>query len=186
MCPKMLSEQKTTTRRHIRDKNRRENWGVMIQTGLVSHASRDRLLINPLCLWHTMCSYRSKPLSGTQTKDTPLFSACLCVLTHFPSPSPSAEKRQDALPDRRHHKLPGSLHLHGGAACRLLPLPVSKVGLFFLLWPPRPPQIIPQTSSIWQEASALWRSLVPERLSFLLGKTIWSWDEAFPISIRQM
>lgn len=52
----------------------------------------------------------------------------------------SAEKREDALPDRRHHQLPGPLHLHGGPARRLLPLPVSEVsgGLAAL--------VIPETS----------------------------------------
>lgn len=39
----------------------------------------------------------------------------------------SAEKREDALPDRCHHQLPRPLHLHGGPARRLLPLPVSEV-----------------------------------------------------------
>lgn len=82
MCPKMLSEQKTTTRRHIRDKNRRKNWGVMIQTGLASRVSRDWLPINPLCLWHTVCSYRSKPFSGTQTKDVPLSFRSVFVSWH--------------------------------------------------------------------------------------------------------
>lgn len=65
-------------------------------------------------------------------------SLCLCVLTQLtnllcPPPLLPAEKRQDALPDRGHHQLPGSLHLHGGAAHRLLPLPLSKVGVVFFL-----------------------------------------------------
>lgn len=42
---------------------------------------------------------------------------------------PSAEKREDALPDRSYHKLPGTLHLHGGSARRLLPLLVSEVSV---------------------------------------------------------
>lgn len=41
----------------------------------------------------------------------------------------SAEKRKAALPDRSHHQLPGSLHLHGGSAGRLLPLLVSEVNV---------------------------------------------------------
>lgn len=47
----------------------------------------------------------------------------------IPSLSLPAEEGQDALPDRLHHQLPGSLHLLGGTARRLLPLPVSEVSL---------------------------------------------------------
>lgn len=47
-----------------------------------SHMSRDRLPINPLCLWHTMCSYRSKPFNVTQTKDTPLSFPSVFVSWH--------------------------------------------------------------------------------------------------------
>lgn len=40
-----------------------------------------------------------------------------------------AEKRQDALPNSCDHKLPGSLHLHGGSAHSLLPLLVFEVSV---------------------------------------------------------
>lgn len=61
----------------------------------------------------------------------------------FVSFSPPAEERQDALPDSCDHKLPGSLHLHGGAAHRLLPLLVLEVSVGFAA---TSPLIIPQTS----------------------------------------
>ena len=64
-----------------------------------------------------------------------LFFSSECKLRRIrPEASPAifrvlvlAEKGQDALPDCGHHQLPGPLHLDGGAAHRLLPVPVLEV-----------------------------------------------------------
>lgn len=90
-----------------------------------------------------------------------------------------AEKRQDALPDCSDHKLPGSLHLHGGPARSLLPLLVFEVSAG-LGATDNPKDILDVT-----ETSVLLRSLV-QSASRSYTQTIWSWDGTSPISIPQM
>lgn len=118
------------------------------------------------------------------------------MLTHTsPFCLPPVEKRQDALPDCSHHQLPGSLHLHGGVAHRLLPFPLSKVGSFFLFghcqgcWgrvggpsERNPGGILDVTGHV----SALKIPRFQSASRSYWGKTVWSWDETFPISILQM
>lgn len=81
--------------------------------------------------------------------------------------SPAAEKGEDALPDRRRHQLPGSLHLYGGAAHSLLPLPVSEVSRTSSApHPPAPP--------------------IPNPARFKESKPFWSREETLSIFIQQM
>lgn len=86
----------------------------------------------------------------------------------------SAEKRKDALPDRSHHQLPGSLHLHGGSAGRLLPLLVSEVNVG-LAAANNPRDIRDLTGASHPSFKA------PHSHS----KAVWSWDGRLPISIPQ-
>lgn len=151
------------------------------------------------CLWQAVCV----PTGGNPTRRHPSHSeVCLCLLTQLINAdtrvsilSPPAEKRQDALPDCSHHQLPGSLHLHGGVAHRLLPFPLSKVGSFFFFghcqgcWgrvggpsERNPAGILDVTGHV----STLKIPRFQSASRSYWGKTVWSWDETFPISILQM